>query len=336
MSHVDVIIPCYNYGRYLPGCVHSVLGQEGVDVRVLIIDDASPDDSGAVAEELARQDGRVEARRHAANRRHIATYNEGLDWAAGDYLLLLSADDLLAPGALRRAASLMDAHPEVGLTYGRQVRFSSDVPPTAGPATADCGWRILSGGEFLEWCCGTGQNPVATPTAVVRTALQKRLGGYRKELPHTADMELWLRIAAHAAVGVIDADQAYKRMHPSNMQHQYLGSGLGDLPHRHAAFEALFSEYGSRLPDAPRLRARATATLAEEAFWAASRAFERGDLPSYQQCLDCAARLNPGLRTQPLWARLRWKRRMGPWIWGVVRPVLQLLRRASRPAAFPG
>src|SRR5262249_10319924 len=147
-----------------------------------------------------------------ANKRHIATYNEGLDWAAGDYLLLLSADDLLAPGALRRAARLLDAYPQGRPTYGRQGLFSSDAPPPDGPAAADGGWRILSGGEFLQWCCRTGQNPVPTPTAVVRTALQKRLGGYRPDLPHTADMELWLRFAAHAAVAVIDADQAWKRM----------------------------------------------------------------------------------------------------------------------------
>src|SRR5207248_2493337 len=175
MSRVDVIIPCYNYGRYLPGCVHSVLGQEGVDVRVLIIDDASPDGSGDVAEQLARRHGRVEARRHAVNRRHIATYNEGLDWAAGDYLLLLSADDLLAPGALRRAARALDAHPEVGLTYGRQIQFTSDTAPAAGPASVDGGWHIRSGGEFLEWWCRTGQNPVTTPTAVGRNAPQERM-----------------------------------------------------------------------------------------------------------------------------------------------------------------
>src|SRR5207248_1376403 len=143
-----------------------------------------------------------------------------LGWADGDYSLLLSADDLLAPGALRRAARAMDADPGVGLTYGRQVLFSSDAPPTGGPATADGGWRVVGGGEFIEWCCRTGQNPVATPTAVVRTSLQKQLGGYRKELPHTGDMELWLRFAAHAAVAVINAEQAYKRMHPGNMQHQ--------------------------------------------------------------------------------------------------------------------
>ena len=54
MSSISVVIPCYNYGHFLEECVASVLDdQEGVDVRVLIIDDASPDDSAEVALKIA-------------------------------------------------------------------------------------------------------------------------------------------------------------------------------------------------------------------------------------------------------------------------------------------
>src|SRR4051812_4578035 len=104
MSRVDVVIPCYNYGRYLAACVDSVLSQDGVDVRALIIDDASTDDSVRMARALAASDERVRLRCHPRNRGHIATYNEGLlEWADAEYLVLLSADDLLVAGALRRA-----------------------------------------------------------------------------------------------------------------------------------------------------------------------------------------------------------------------------------------
>ena len=76
MSRVDVIVPCYNYGRFLRECVESVLTQP-VDVRVLIIDDASTDDTPEVAAALAAEDGRVEFRRHAVNRGHIAYLQRG-------------------------------------------------------------------------------------------------------------------------------------------------------------------------------------------------------------------------------------------------------------------
>jgi glycosyltransferase involved in cell wall biosynthesis len=49
MSGIDVIIACYNWGRFLHGCVESVLARPGVDVRVLILDDASPDRTPEVA-----------------------------------------------------------------------------------------------------------------------------------------------------------------------------------------------------------------------------------------------------------------------------------------------
>jgi len=82
---VSVVVPCYRYGQYLDQCIASILGQEGVEVRVLIIDDASPDDSFETAQRLADSDPRVQARRHETNRGHIATYNEGLlEWAEGN------------------------------------------------------------------------------------------------------------------------------------------------------------------------------------------------------------------------------------------------------------
>ncbi|WP_213030299.1 glycosyltransferase family 2 protein, partial [Acinetobacter baumannii] len=53
MAKIDIIIPCYNYGRFLERCVQSVLDQKVSELRILIIDDASTDDSLAVARRIA-------------------------------------------------------------------------------------------------------------------------------------------------------------------------------------------------------------------------------------------------------------------------------------------
>jgi len=103
VSSVDVFVPCYRYGHFLRECVESVLSQTDVSVGVLIIDDASPDNTAEVATALVNEDPRVSFIRHAENKGHIATYNEGIEWASADYMLLLSADDYLLPGALSRA-----------------------------------------------------------------------------------------------------------------------------------------------------------------------------------------------------------------------------------------
>src|SRR5207302_31443 len=105
------------------------------------------------------------------------------------------------------------------------VLFETEPGPVETPAEGvDVPCAILRGEAFVEACCTSADNPVATPTAVVRTALQHEIGGYRKSLPYTADLEMWLRFAARACVAWVDAHQAYKRLHASNMQHQYVRS----------------------------------------------------------------------------------------------------------------
>src|SRR3954464_13492345 len=108
MAKIDIVVPCYNYGRFLQTCVASIVTQSMADLRVLIIDDASSDDSLRAARILAQGDRRVAVVTHERNHGHIETYNEGIAWATGDYFLLLSADDVLVPGALQRATEVMD------------------------------------------------------------------------------------------------------------------------------------------------------------------------------------------------------------------------------------
>ena len=123
---VDVIVPCYDYGRYLRQCTQSVLQETDLPIRVLIIDDASNDGSAEVARAIAAEDHRVEVIVHAENRGHVATFNEGIAWVRSRYMLLLSADDMVAPHALARAVAMMEAHPDVAFVYGRPVRFAHD------------------------------------------------------------------------------------------------------------------------------------------------------------------------------------------------------------------
>lgn len=175
MVSVSVVIPCYNYGHFLEDAVASVLtDQEALDVRVLVIDDASPDGSAEVARGVAARDSRVEVIA-PTNKGHIATYNEGLlQWADGDYSVLMSADDRLTPGALPRAAALLDAHPQVGFAYGNVLWFDAGAPlPLA--RTRPRGWSVSPGQSWLERRFRRAQTGIISPEVVVRTTLQKRM-----------------------------------------------------------------------------------------------------------------------------------------------------------------
>jgi glycosyltransferase involved in cell wall biosynthesis len=277
MSSVSVIIPSYNYAHYLPECVHSALAESNPQLRIeiLVIDDCSTDDTALVGKGLAASDSRIEFRRHDQNQGHLAVYNEGLRWAQGDYCVLLSADDLLVPGALGRAVSVLDAHPTVGFAYGRSLRFTADDdrPParTGRPRV-----QIWEGREWIARRCRSATNCISSPEVVVRTSLQHRLGGYRADLPHSGDLEMWLRLAAHGDVAFLgNVDQAYYRIHAESMARTRFATPLADLRQRKAAFSALFEEHGRFIADAQDLSARTGRALAREALWSACHGMDR-------------------------------------------------------------
>jgi glycosyltransferase involved in cell wall biosynthesis len=329
MSQVDVIVPCYNYGHLLQECVESVLCQQGVDVRVLILDDASPDCTPRVATELASKDNRIQYRRHSNNLGHIATYNEGLDWAEGDYLVLLSADDLLPSGALGRAVALMEAHPEIGLTFGRTLTFTDGEPPPPLP-TNDIQHppSILTGPEFIESVC-SGEFPLPV-SVVVRTSLQKQIGGWRSDLPHAGDPEMWLRFAAHAPVGALAAYQGYYRRHRQNMSSYYNERPMVNWKQNNEAFRLFFQQYGDRIPDIERLKDLRGKTAAESGLWKAQVAFDQGHRAHARAFLDAVRELYPPACSWPSYSHLVWKMRLGVLWPGVLRPVLNILRRNWR------
>ncbi len=260
MSRIDVVVPCYNYGRYLRQCVESVLSQPQADVRVLIIDDASQDDTPRVCAELVSEDPRVQVIRHPVNLGHIATYNEGIERARGDYLLLLSADDLLFPGALSRAAAVLDARPDVGLAPGVGVAFGPGAPP-APTSPSEKAVRSISTWAMITRLAR--RNFVSTPTAIVRTSLQKSLGGYKPELPHAGDLEMWLRFALAAEVAFIRAPQAYYRRHAANMSNTY--DARADFDQCVAAFRPHVDAIGSLEGFGPSLAIRVDEIFAERA-----------------------------------------------------------------------
>ncbi|MFF5973160.1 glycosyltransferase family 2 protein [Streptomyces sp. NPDC012769] len=315
MSSVSVVIPCYKYGHFLADCVRSVLDEQpGLDVRVLIIDDASPDDSAEVAAKLAASDPRIEVRVHERNKGHIATYNEGLlEWADGDYVVLLSADDRLVPGALVRAVALLDAHPEAGFCYGRPLRFRHGGPLPAA-RTRSTGSVVYPGHWWLERRFREGTGCITSPEVVVRTSLQRKVGGYDPELPHAGDIEMWMRLAAHADVGYVrGADQAFYRVHGDNMSTTDFGGQLDDIRQRRAAFAAVLDKCADRLPQADRLAGLVHTRLARHALRRAYRAYDRGrtDVVPVDELVAFARECRPDAETLPEYRALRLRRRIG-------------------------
>lgn len=285
MSRIDIAVTCYNYGRFLRQSVESILNQSHAQCRVLIIDDASGDETPAVSAALAREDKRVQLLRHPVNLGHIATYNEAIHLAEGDYLLLLSADDFLLPGALARAVAVLDRESEVGLLIGQSIRNESGKSDGQAAPTRNVG--LLDPAGFI-WDLVL-ENRVATATAIVRTTVQKQLGGYLAELPHSGDLEMWLRFALQSRIACLDAVQAVYRRHEANMSHAY--SGLGDFEQRRAAIARHLGQIRALQGKGPSLERRIRLRLLRLSLFWAAYAVREGQLTRASSLLASAVPL---------------------------------------------
>jgi hypothetical protein len=318
---VKVIVPCYDYAHFLPGCVESIVGQDGVEVSVLVVDDRSPDDTPAVSRALIEADDRVEYRRHLENIGLISTVNEGLGWAAdADYVVVISADDRLAPGALKRAVTVMEERPNVGMTYGSALRFAEEKDAGAGLRDRWTGTKVWPGRRWIKVRCREGHNCIASPEAMVRVAVQRRVGEYDLESHHASELNMWLRIAAVSDVAYIKgAHQALYRVHQTSMLRTMLATRKGamtDIGTRRIAFNKAFDTIGNALPGAEALRARANRALASQALWIASRAYDKGSLEDAEgaparEWIDFAAATYPDLGRLPRWWGLRARQMIG-------------------------
>ncbi|WP_425956193.1 glycosyltransferase family 2 protein [Xylanimonas sp. McL0601] len=259
---VSVVIPCYNYARFVDAAIRSALSQQGVSVDVVVVDDASTDASADVAEAVASTDDRVRVVRRARNGGPVATFNEGMEHATGDYLVRLDADDLLTPGSLARSTAVAEAYPTVGLVYGRPLHFSSTQPPPARAAVDR--WLLWPGHDWLADRVRTGVNVITSPEVLMRRSIVDLVGGQR-DLAHSHDFEMWLRLATVSDVAYVQGpDQAWHREHPTSLS-TTLAPLTGDLEERRLAFTVLFDWSEDFLPQTAELRSVAGRRLAAEA-----------------------------------------------------------------------
>lgn len=118
---VSVIIPVYNVEKYLHECIDSVLAQSLQDFEIILVDDESPDNSGAICEDYARNDSRIKVI-HKKNGGLGYARNSGLEQACGKYIFFLDSDDYLPSDALHSLLTEAEKH-GADATHGLPDRF---------------------------------------------------------------------------------------------------------------------------------------------------------------------------------------------------------------------
>jgi O-antigen biosynthesis protein len=184
------VLPTRDRAAMLDGALRAALGQNDVSLEVVVVDEASTDDTGEVLRRAA--DPRLRIIRHASPSGVAAARNEAIREARGTWIAFLDDDDLWAPGWLRAA---MDAGAGKDLVYGA---------------------RWIIDGERRAFTVGLAEHPDRVPAVlrqynaiggpsavVVRKDVAENAGGFDERLSALADWEAWLRFAQEGRVAAV-------------------------------------------------------------------------------------------------------------------------------------
>jgi hypothetical protein len=120
-----VILPNYNHGRYLRGALGAILSQSARPLEVLVIDDASTDDSVQIIREIAVRDPLVRLLVNPRNMGPVPTINRGVREAAGDFVYTPAADDQILPGLFEKSMTLLAKNPSAKLCVVDLAQFNA-------------------------------------------------------------------------------------------------------------------------------------------------------------------------------------------------------------------
>ncbi len=266
MPLVDIAVPNYQHAKYLPDCLRGVLAQSMTDLRVVVIDNASTDGSAEIVKSFERTDSRVSLIQHERNLGRSTSYRRSVDWAESKYFMIVCSDDILEPGALERAVTIMERNEDIGFCYGEFRTIQGREAPVGYAPQCGLPWKVISGDAYIADRCRAPLQYNATFN-LVRTAVQKRVGYYSPELAYTDDLEMVLKLARLGHVARCDAVQGYRREHSGNVSSAYWSDLLLWMKSVDAAFSMFFSGPGRGLANRVELELQMRRALAERAYW---------------------------------------------------------------------
>lgn len=235
MDLVSVILPTYNRAEHIRAAVDSVLAQDYEEMEILVIDDASTDDTEAVIRSI--HDSRLQYVRKEVNSGAAAARNRGLSMAGGKYIAFQDSDDLWEPGKLKRQLARM--REDYGMVFAVNERTHRDgskemVPHTGLPREKLQGWIYphLLAESFMS-----------TPSMLVDAAVIQEVGGFDENMMNYEDYELALRIAKCVRVGFVDDVLVRSRILPDSID-MNMSSGILSSAYLLKKYETDLRAYG--------------------------------------------------------------------------------------------
>jgi glycosyltransferase involved in cell wall biosynthesis len=188
---VSVLISTYRSGEFIQGCLQDLVEQsiyKKGKLEIIIIDSASPENEGDIAEKFQKRYDHIVYERTAERETLYKAWNRGIQKARGRYLSNANTDDRRRFDALEVLADYLDCHPEVSVVYSDQLITDIKNETFAyTQARRHWNWPDYSFEKMKQACC-VGSQPMW------RASLHQQYGYFREELSCAGDYEFWLRI----------------------------------------------------------------------------------------------------------------------------------------------
>jgi glycosyltransferase involved in cell wall biosynthesis len=210
VPRVSVILPTYNRARELPRAILSVLDQTFDDLELIVVDDASDDDTEQVVRKLG--DPRIRYLRHDHNRGGGAARNTGIEASEAPWVGFQDSDDAWLPAKLETQIAAIDAAPaEVGAVYCSYWRLHAGgrrvlTPPAGVPPRSGRIHLALLRESFI-----------GTPALLARRDALDRVGLFDERLPRFQDWELMIRLSRDFEVRFVDQPLVEARFADGNI-----------------------------------------------------------------------------------------------------------------------
>ena len=287
MPKVNVIIPTRNRCQLLSRAVASARNA-GSDVEIIVVDDASADETPDVCADLSAR-GLIHYIRTSRRLGVGGARNAALLSSTAPYISFLDDDDSRLPGSLDKQISKLEAQPDAGLIYGQTFygdengHATNDFYPERCPE-GDLFW------ELLRW------NFIPCPTVVFRRSCLTRIGMLEEEAVGIEDWDLWVRIAElYSVIATNEPVAIWRRPNPSSRQFTSQGEKL------HHKARRLHSQRWLQLPRAlaatnAQRRAAArdfAARASQQLIWEAASNLKANHLPEFARVAFAGARMYP-------------------------------------------
>lgn len=204
---VSVIMATYNGSQFIRQSVNSILAQTLHDFELVITDDCSTDDTGAILDGIV--DTRVRVLRNTENKGVVWSRNRCLAAARGQYIAMLDHDDLSRPTRLAKQVAYLDMHSSTVLVGTAAHTLSNGVlAPTRHP--------VRTSPAMIRWLLHIA-NPLVCSSIMVRTSAVRQLGTFmREDYKYADDYDLYHRLMVLGDVARLDEPLTIYRLHATN------------------------------------------------------------------------------------------------------------------------